>query len=527
MRLVRLTALLALLLAGVSLAFAEVEHGRIAYRSAERVFLTLGSVEGVSVGDTVRVERDGVLVGRLVLEHVADDRASAYPAALPLESFHVGDEVIAVVAGRQERELDGGTETTVRPVLPSVEPLPLQVSSPPLTRGRVSLQTWAISDLSGSGYTWLQPSLLLTMAGRGGSTQHSFLLRVDRRFGESGIVRDRDLRVYHAWVGLTSGWPGSPALRLGRLDVPLVGGAGLVDGGLASFSPRRGFEVGVIGGKTPELQLKGLRSEGSKFAAYGTVSGGEWGDTRYQTGLAWVRESLDAGLDREWIVQNGNLQLGRRFSLSTGLELDLAAADSLGDSGSTQLSSGWVSMRIRVNRSSSWTLRGNVLKFVRRLETHRSVPDSLWDDAQRYGVYSSFSSRVGAVRWSGGLGVRNKERTSMLMFSGFARMVHESPPLFDRMGGQFRFIRNLFLDAAGFDLYAEQRFTPSTSLRLNGGVWMYGYGDAEVTWLVRPKLEAELNWSKRRRWFLTSSIGVEADPDSPLLYGFFELQRSF
>lgn len=115
----------------------------------------------------------------------------------------------------------------------------------------------------------------------------------------------------------------------------------------------------------------------------------------------------------------------------------------------------------------------------------------------------------------------------MFLLSGFVRIDHDRPLYFTRMGGQFRLIRNLFLDAAGLDVYAEKQLNTAMRLRFDGGFWAYGYGDTDVTWRLRPRLETGLTWNNTRRWFVTTSAGIEADPDSPSLYGFLEVQRSF
>ncbi len=532
MRFTSRTALFFALFAACGSGFAGdvPETGRIAYISAETIFVTLGSREGMMTGDTLVVQRGGVQIGRLVANHVSEKSSSARPINGGLALFRVDDIVLS--SGAHSSARAGETQRAVRTLsaVPAERTGDRLLSRKPRTRTRITIESYALGTPGSGRRSWARPSMLISSSGNavdGMAVQHAVLLRLDRNFGYAPGVPDAAARIYQAWVGITPNFPLHPTLRCGRLDVPLAGGIGLVDGAMVAVGAPSGLEAGIIGGRTPDLTLEGFRNQGSKIGVVVTGKTGSRENVLYQGGGAFVREALDAGLDREWIVHEGHLAVGRYLNAGMGFEFDLAAADSSAPNGKAQLSSFWTNVRVRLGRSVSWGIRFNSLKFVKRLETYRSVPDSLWDDAQRYGLFTDARIRAGAATWSFGGGFHYKANTSIVMLSVFARLDDTNPFAGDRAGASLRVIRNLYVDAAGAELYDEKDFTPSLACRVNFGFWAYGYGDANVSWLLRPRLEAEAFWTPLQDWYFTASLGYEADPDAPAAFTRFEISRTF
>ena len=526
-----------LLVGGWSIAGTATVSGRISYISAETIFISIGTRDGLASGDSLSVLRDGEYFGKLVADHVSEKTASALPVVGGLALYKVDDTVQFVREdGRRESQTVQTAKQRKRTATEkrTGNRLLSQRSGP---HSRVAFQLNSLSSGGSGSRTYTRPALLLesTSSSIGDApVQHSLLMRMNNTLGNVRGVADASTRIYHAWAGISLARPVSFGIRIGRVDVPMVGSVGLVDGAMLTAGLPKGLEVGVLAGRTPLLvllhpllQLDGVRSEGSKTGVLISDQSGAWGDVLYQGGLAYVRESVNAGLDREWVAHESHLAVGRLVSAGMGMELDLAAADSASPNGTTQLSNFWTNVRVHVSRDISWGVRLNAIKFVKRLETYRSVPDSLWDSAQRFGVFTDARIRSGAATWSFGGGINTKAQTSMMMFSAWARYDNSRPFFGDRAGGNFRFVHNLFVDAGGFEVYDEMDFSRTLSGRVLAGFWAYGYGDANIRWLVRPRLEVETFWSPVPSWYLTASLGYEADPDAPVAYSFVELSRRF
>ena len=157
---------------------------------------------------------------------------------------------------------------------------------------------------------------------------------LDGRFATYPGSEGRDERVslYDAWVGYrgpNDRW----TLRAGQMWLHDLGGLGSVGGlfgeyrfdGSSSFGRWR---FGAFGGKEPEILDAGYVDKVTKAGAYVAVDG----DHGRRHVLGYVRTDNDSLTEREVVIFNNFIPVGREFLLYQALEYDTQGAAEVGDS---------------------------------------------------------------------------------------------------------------------------------------------------------------------------------------------------
>lgn len=509
--------------------------GSINYISRDLIYISLGVESGIAVGDTIRVERDGLLIAKALVVHVAEETSSARVLHSD-QSLQTGDTVrFTHIIFPETNETDLTANQTLATAATRPRTGSRLLTPRPASTGRVVTRLFGFHDGSPEGYSSLQPSLFVNWEGNrlaGQPFEWAITGRIRRdlgpgasegQFGPNGTP----LTLYQGWVGWHTDECGPVGFQAGRIRSPLLSGIGLMDGGRVDFRPHVNWTIGLSGGYQPDLQSAEITTDGTRLAGELRYRRGDWNGTRYEGGLAVVQQSLKGQLDRRYLVHQSSFRTARAFQGWLGVELDMNAADSV-NNGVRQFTSGYMNARWRITRTTSWSLRANTIRFVKLLETHKSIPDSLWDDARRNGVSSDVRFRLGRS-WdvTVGGGFHQQEDVATPLITAYTRVNRIAPRWFDMVWGDLRFMINAYVTSFAVQVGGEKEIKRGWSGYGEVELYTFGYGDASPSFDLRSRLEGGLRWSPNRRWYATSSLAITTDPFAPYQQFFLEVGRRF
>jgi len=412
------------LLAGMSLAGAAVAAtAKVSYLAGGSVYVAAGEKEGLAVGDTVVVERDGRAIAWLRVAALSSHRASC-DTLRTLERVQVGDPV--AFAARAVAPATGAA--------PPVAPSPASKAARPAwaarLHGRLGARYLTV-DTDGAG-TIRQPALDLRLDGTGvGGLPLDVGLdlrgrRVTFQRPGGGTETDDRTRVYRL-AAATHDSAGRWRLTLGRQISPALSPVNLFDGALAE---RRGarWSAGLFTGAQPEPLRMGLSGD--------IVEGGgfvEW----HQPAASQERWSVSGGAVSSYQGGSPNREFGfvqlfyldRGFSAFGAQELDLNRGwkRDLGEPALAPTST-YLNASLRALPGLSLRAGFDNRRSV-RLYRDRVTPETEFDDRWRQGSWGGLSLDL-----AGHLRLGGEARTSAIGgsrrlngWSGAAELVRLGP----------------------------------------------------------------------------------------------------
>lgn len=232
------------LLAAVLLFALNVSAQQVRYRSADTIYLTVGSADGVVVGDRYEIVRKDAVIATVEVIFVAERSASA----------KVLDESTPIAAGDAARRVGGGTTRPApRPSTPAITPA-LSLRSPfslsgtatfdagdDRSLGRLSLRARNIADLP-----------------------------LHARIRARASSEENGNRLYEASLSYEGRLLGARVGRIG--NTPYVG-LGYLDGALVSVNVASFVQVGAFGGLQPNIRDLSFDSGATKYGAFARVFG--------------------------------------------------------------------------------------------------------------------------------------------------------------------------------------------------------------------------------------------------------------
>ena len=378
-----------LILLGAPLVAQDSTRSRatVSYLSGNLAYLTAGRDQGLREGAEVRVIRNGVDLGPMVVRFLASQRAACELGSLA-GIVTVGDTVEYAAAAAEDPAEPEGT--------PAATSSPRSARGLRAVRGRVGLRYLMVVSPEGTGY-W-QPGLDARFEGYdlGGAPIGLFAdirARNTRTVRPDGsVTRETRTGVYQ--LAAIAGTRNGPVrMTLGRQYLPTMASVSLFDGALAEYRAP-GWGVGVFGGTEPEpytlafddairhygLYLQG-RSSADRLVRW-TITGGAVGS--YAGG----------DVNREFGFLQASLA-GRHYSFFAAAELDLNRGWKR-EAGEPQLS--LTSSYLAVSASPASWLSVNAgldnRRNVRLYRDHES-PETLFDDAFRQGLWGGVWLRGG------------------------------------------------------------------------------------------------------------------------------------
>ena len=229
-------------LAAVLLCALTASAQQVRYRSADTVYLTVGSAEGVAVGDRFEILRKDAVIATVEVIFVAERSASA----------KVISESTPIAAGDAARRV-GATRTTPRPA-------PTTSAQPATTRSPFSLSgtaTFDAGDDRSVGRLSLRARNIADLP-----------LHARVRVRTSSV--DNGNRLYEASLSYEGRVLGA---RIGRIgNTPYVG-LGYLDGALVSVNITNNIQAGVFGGLQPDVTELTFDADATKYGAFARVFG--------------------------------------------------------------------------------------------------------------------------------------------------------------------------------------------------------------------------------------------------------------
>ena len=257
-------------LAAVLLCALTASAQQVRYRSADTVYLTVGSADGVAVGDRFEILRKDAVIATVEVIFVAERSASA----------KVISETTTIAAGDAARRL-GATRTTPRPA-------PATIAQPATTRSPFSLSGTATFD---AGDDRSVGRLSLRARNIADLPLHA-RVRVRASNVENGN------RLYEASLSYEGRILGARVGRIG--NTPYVG-LGYLDGALVSVNITRNIQAGVFSGLQPDVTELTFDADATKYGAFARV----FGDTAdLVVAAATVEDNPFVAVDGRWAMTN-------------------------------------------------------------------------------------------------------------------------------------------------------------------------------------------------------------------------------
>jgi len=466
--------------------------GEVKYVSHQSYYINLGSQNGLSVGDTIRVIRNKRLIGRLVVENVA--RLSASCKSLnqrnPIKQGDLVEADVRIQSAQQD--LAQGRLKKKRPSLRTrasrrARPVTRRKSKPDINRirGRFSTQSLFLNDKTSANLDSRQMGL------RGKITVERFLgLPMELRFRGRTRAQHRqralgngidqnEFRNNLYEMGLVYRSSNSPLeFGFGRILSQNIRGIGTIDGGLFSYKINPHVRMGIAGGTQPSLRNSAFQTSEKKFGLFATFETGDYRRQRFATTAAFSGRYHGSTSSREFFYLQNNYSVGSKFSIYQSVETDLNRGwkNSSGKS-SLQFSNFFMSTRFSPLAFFSLNLSYDARKAVRVFET-RSIPDSLFDATTRQGMHSGFTLRLPArIRLSGNFGLRFRGGGMNNTFSASSSLV--VPRIFrtwSTLTARFSYFSSMFARGYRPNVNLRLPIMPGLVLDLGGGSYINQVG---------------------------------------------------
>lgn len=269
---------------------ASAGQARISYLAGASVYLDAGRSEGLAVGDSATVTRNGRSIARLRVAVVSTHRASC-DTLWTREALAIGDAVTfeprAVPAAPEPAAATSARDDSIRAAALLAAPGESATRSRSFMRGRLGVR-WLETRTDASG-RMQQPALEARFDGRdqwNGHLDATLDVRGRRtvRTTSAGQVVDQYSRVHRAALTLRDR-VGAYRLSLGRQSAPTLASVSVFDGALAERAGTR-HTLGLFGGTQPEPARFGW--------SHALVQGGAFVEWR-QAPLAATRWALALG----------------------------------------------------------------------------------------------------------------------------------------------------------------------------------------------------------------------------------------
>lgn len=401
MRQTRRIALVALLglIGRVMLANAQastsLQTTLVTYLSGSSVYIGAGRLDGIAVGDTVRILHGTSTAPLLRVQYLSSKQASCERL----------DSTAVIVVGDTVQYTARLAEAAENPTIAARGRSAMRQASGLGLHGRIGaryLAAW--ESQSDAGFTQPSLDLRLTGAALGGT---ALGLAVDLRTrrttssrSSGGTTVDGRTRLYQA----TLLWrePGAGLrLALGRQFLSAVTSVSLFDGALVELGGRH-LTIGAFGGTEPDPDRLSVSSEVQDIGAYLQLHDAPSGERAWGLSTGVVGSYCSGVTNREFGFLQASLNL-RAFSFYGLQEVDyyrpwkVAQGEPSVSLTSTYLSgalrpTGWLGLNLAYDNRRSVRLYRDAVS-----------PETEFDDAYRRGLWSSLSLRGRRVRISGDL----------------------------------------------------------------------------------------------------------------------------
>ena len=303
----------------------------IKYISVAQVYLDGGSSDGLAVGDTLTVEKDGQAQAVIVVAYVAEHSASCGIVSKSGE-ISIGDKAIL-----SKRSLPPQVEPTVEPETQAaseprydgaVQPEAKAERETTRLSGTVALQEFYREDRTSANLDFSQPTLRLNLTAAnlwGGGL--ALNLRTRTRYN----VRVRQYRadvpetewrntVYELSLGYGDE-QSATSFRAGRIIANKISGVGYIDGLLVQRRMSSRFTAGMFAGTQPQWLHADFQTSLQKLGTYLSFNGGN--SVNLTSTVAVAGEYHSADISREFVYVQNMVAFGRwRFYQNADIDIN-------------------------------------------------------------------------------------------------------------------------------------------------------------------------------------------------------------
>ena len=294
----------------------------VTYLTGGLVYLDAGREDGLEVGRQLSVEREGVVVATIKVEHVASHRASCSILGTG-EAPREGDVIRYVPQPKRESRTSSPTSAPVQVKAGrdggSLRELGL--------RGRAGVRYLTTLDQTDFGADFTQPSLDLLLTGSAvAGSPFSFAIdtrarRTYRTHADGSRTDDGRTRVYR--LNASHHAAGSPLrISLGRQVSPDLASVSLFDGALVEVE--RGSKAwGLFGGTQPDPESYGYSSRVLEYGTYARVQSSQGHTLKWSATGGGIRSLVDGARDRDYVFLRGQLMNARVYGyVSQEIDVD-------------------------------------------------------------------------------------------------------------------------------------------------------------------------------------------------------------
>lgn len=503
---------------GAAPARAASVTAHVTYLAGASIYVDAGSLDGLRVGDTLRVVRDGVTIAQLRAAFASSHRASCDTLSTSAV-VRMGDAVVfsagEPVSGAGATAVSGSTAAGGAPatglateVAGGPAAAPRRAAGAARVRGRIGgrwLDVRSVRD-GASATSFNQPSLDVRLDATRFAGIADFSLDARGRrtvFRSEGTqTTDAFTRVYRATLRLHDEGD-HLRLTLGRQTSSALTTISLFDGALAEWDGSS-VAFGAFGGSQPEPMRLGFSADIVEYGVYAGVHQPPLSGRRWFVNLGGVTSTQAGQPNRDFLfTQSGWISRGLAASFTQELDVNRGWKRTAGEPATT-FTNTFASARVPLARWSAvqagYDNRRNV-----RLYRDRLTPETEFDDRYRQGA------------WLGG----SLEPLRILRFSGDVRRSDAAGDRADSwsLSGELwrisRFAATLRARVSRYQgTLVDSRLTSfglaldpvaSTHFELNGGIRQTGNPALTVMDHERWE-EIAIDASLAGRWYLSGSI---------------------
>lgn len=435
---------------------------RVKYISNENVYLDAGSSEGLVIGDRLVIKRGETGIAGLEIVFVAD-HSSSCKVLVSKEKVKVGD--IAEMVKKMPAEQEKAQKTISRKRVDSSKTRGNSRQKPFVRMsGYASVLWYHVEDRSPAHGRYDQPTFRLNLKlDKFWGRDFIFQLRTRSRYYQrvssyANISPNEDWqnRIYECSFGYNNS-ESILNFNFGRIISNKFSGAGYIDGALLQVNCSSALRIGAFAGTQPEWGYDDFQASLQKYGGYFNFSHGSYQSFRLETILAAAGEYHGDTVSREFIYVQNSLNGRNRWSLYQSAELDINRQ--------------WRKERIKQNISltnlyvaanfdvTSWLATSLTHDNRKNYFTYqtRSLADSLFDEALRYGYQASFNLKpIKNFMIYTTLGFRKRQPYSENTYS-YTAGLNKSNFIMDRL--------SLNLYFSSFSNYFARGYNPSLSIR--------------------------------------------------------------
>lgn len=412
--------LLASLICGIPEIYAQraIADGKITYIAENSCYTDIGKDKGASKGDTLFTKDRGHAL--LIIQSIS--RKSSYCTLINVSTrIQLGEELIVYVNEpsltpkhtltqkdtlRKEitdlKALWAGTISQASMDKDSAGHLQSRTTrsasrQPNQLSGRIALQSFFSRDMKNSGYNYVQPGGVINLdinRIQGSHYNMSSNIRFRKTFSSMPArANDYPLRVYELSIEYNN--PAVPyRYSAGRIFAPVINGVGNFDGVFFGYKLTHEWELGTFGGTQPNNLNSKPDMTNSKIGIYANFKKDFAPAWRWNTTMAFSGQYVNRKIDREYIYIQNDISLGRKITFYQNSEIGINRSDLSNRKNKIEISNLYIMGHYTPVQAVSLTASYDARVNVYLIQTYRSIPDSLFDDALLQGFRGDINWRT-------------------------------------------------------------------------------------------------------------------------------------